>query len=188
MQKKKKAEVKIMLYINKIKNQTNITPAVLHTDCGGEFGSTVFRTFLFQCGLSLEQGPANSPQTNSLSERFNQILLVKMRCMLAQCSVPLNYLDKAAKFALMLINMLPSDLIDWKFTISMLVNNKSTIEQVRNIQTLLPFGLKVYYHNQSLLSKLLPPSKPFLFFSYEPWSDALCFLDPLSFQVVISCD
>jgi hypothetical protein len=184
MQKKNKAQVKIMSYTNEIKNQTDITPAVLHTDCGGEFGST----FLFQREISLEQGPANSPQTNGLAKRFNQTLLVKMCCMLAQCSVPLNYWDEAAKFASTLINMLPSAAINRKSPVSVLVNNCSTIEQVRHVQTLLPFGLKVYVHNQSPLSKLLPPSKPFLFLGYEPRSDALCFLDPLSCRVVISQD
>ena len=88
-------------------------PAILHTDCGGEFSSTVFGSFLSENGVSLEQGPANSPQTNGLAKRFNQAILVKMCCMLAQSAVPHNYWDEAAGFALTLINMLPTSSFDW---------------------------------------------------------------------------
>ena len=119
-----------MTFIQEIQNHLHITPAILHTDRGGEFGSTVFKTFLSEKGISLEQGPANSPQTNGLAKRFNQAILVKMRCMLAQSSVPLKYLDKAAQFASTLINMLPSSLLGWKSPISVLHEVDSMIEQV----------------------------------------------------------
>lgn len=136
----------------------------------------------------MEKGPANSPQTNGLAEQFNQTLLVKIRCMLAQCSIPLNYWDEAAKFASTLINMLPSLSLNWKSPESILVKHSSAIEQVRHVQTLLPFGLKVYVHNQTPSSKALPPSKPLLFLGYEPRSDAMRFLDPISRRIVISQD
>jgi transposase InsO family protein len=93
----------------------------------------MFKSFLSENGVSLEQGPANSPQTNGLAKRFNQAILVKMRCMLAQSAVPHNYWDEAARFASMLINMLPTLSLDWKSPISVLVDNESMIEQVRNV-------------------------------------------------------
>jgi hypothetical protein len=64
LQKKNESEVKIKLFLNEIKNHTDITPVILHTNQGGEFGSIVFKNFLSQQGISLEPGPANSPQTN----------------------------------------------------------------------------------------------------------------------------
>jgi transposase InsO family protein len=97
-----------MSFSNKIKNYTDITPAIFHTNWGGEFGSIVFRNFLSQWSICLEQGPANSPQINGIAKQFNQTLLVKMQCMMAQCSVPLHYWDKAAKFASTFLNMLPT--------------------------------------------------------------------------------
>jgi transposase InsO family protein len=106
LQKKNESESKIILFIKEIQNHLHVTPAILHTDRGGEFGSNFFKAFLSEHGVSLEQGPANSPQTNGLAERFNQAILVKMRCMLAQSSVPLNHWDKASRFASTLINML----------------------------------------------------------------------------------
>jgi transposase InsO family protein len=78
LKKKNKAEVNIMSYLNKINNHIGVTPAILHTNQGGEFGSVVFKNFLSQRGISLEQGPANSPQSNGLAKRFNKTLLVKV--------------------------------------------------------------------------------------------------------------
>jgi transposase InsO family protein len=162
-----------MTFIRKIQNHLHLTPAILHTDRGGEFGSVFFKSFLSENGVSLEQGPANSPQTNGLAKRFNQAILVKMRCMLAQSSVPLNYWDEAARFASTLINMLPTLALNWRLPISVLTNVNKMLEQERKINTLLPFGLKVYVHDQNPWSKISPPSKPLLFVGYEPRSDAM---------------
>ena len=62
------------------------------------------------------------------------------------------------------------------------------IEQMIKVQSLLPFGRKVYVHDQNPKSKILPPSKPLLFLGYEPRSDAMRFLDPLSCRIMISQD
>jgi transposase InsO family protein len=85
-----------MMFVWEIQNHLHVTPAILHANRGGEFGSAIFRFFLTDNGISWEQGPANSLQTNGLAERFNHAILVKVRCMLAQLAVPLNYWDKAA--------------------------------------------------------------------------------------------
>ena len=173
LQKKGEYESKIISFVRELQNHLHVTPAILHTDCGGEFSSTVFKSFLSENGISLEQGPANSPQTNGLAERFNQTILVKMQCMLAQSAVPLNYWDKAARFVLTLINMLPTASLDWKSPISVLSDCNAMLEQVQGVQTLLPFGLKVYVHDQDLKSKISPPSKPLLILGYEPRLDAM---------------
>jgi transposase InsO family protein len=188
LQKKSKLESKIMTFVKEIQKHLHVTPVILHTDRGGDFSSLRSKSFLSDNGISLEQGPANSPQTNGLAKRFNQVILVKMPRMLAQLTVPLNYWDKAARFALTLINMLPTSALDWKSSISVLAKQDKLIEQVRKVHTLLPFGLKVYVHNQNPQSKISPPLKPLLFLGYEPRSDAMQFLDPLSRRIVISCD
>jgi hypothetical protein len=144
LQKKGKSEGKIVSYVKELQNHLHITPAILHTDCRGEFSSIFLKYFLSENGIILEQGPTNSPQTNGLAERFNQIILVKMRCMLAQLAVPLNYWDKAAWFASTLIIILPLSSLNWRSPNLVLCNSDKSIEQVRKVQTLLSFGLKVY--------------------------------------------
>jgi hypothetical protein len=151
-----------------LQNHLHVTLAILHTDRGGEFSSIVFKSFLSENGIILEQGPANSPQKNGLAEQFNQTIIVKMRCRLAELAVPLNYWDKAAWFASTLINMLPLSSLNWRSPNLVLCNSNKLIEQVRKVQTLLPFGLKVYVHDQNLQSKISPPSKPLIFLGYKP--------------------
>ncbi|KNZ63664.1 putative retrotransposon protein, partial [Puccinia sorghi] len=110
---KSKSESKILSYINEILNKTGKCPAIIHTDRGGEFNSKMFCSKLDTLGIRVEAGPANSPQTNGLAEQFNQTLLVKMRCLLAQFSVPINFWDEAAKYASTLINIIPSKALNW---------------------------------------------------------------------------
>jgi transposase InsO family protein len=78
MQHKSNSEGKILSYVNEIVNKTGKCPAIIHTDCGGEFSSKNFLSKLDQLGICIEAGPANSPQTNGLAEQFNQTLLVKI--------------------------------------------------------------------------------------------------------------
>jgi transposase InsO family protein len=91
--------------MNEILNKTGKCPAIIHTDQGGKFSSKVFLSQLEKLGVRIEAGPANSPQTNGLAERFNQTILVKIRCLLVQSLVPINYWDEAAHYALTLINV-----------------------------------------------------------------------------------
>ncbi|MBW0531098.1 hypothetical protein O181_070813 [Austropuccinia psidii MF-1] len=89
MSKKDQAQTNIVSYLNELQNKVNVTPAFVHTDRGGEFDSNSFRQVLFKRRISLEQGPPESPQTNGVAERFNQTLLSKIRCLLAQSKIPI---------------------------------------------------------------------------------------------------
>lgn len=109
----------------------------------------------------MEQGPANSPQTNGLAKRFNETILMKMRCVLAQSNVPINYWDEAARYSSMLINLLPSAALGWKSPV--------------HVHCLPP-------------SKVAVRSKPLLFLGYEPYLDAGRFLDPHKRSVTVSRD
>ncbi|MBW0497179.1 hypothetical protein O181_036894 [Austropuccinia psidii MF-1] len=96
---KSQATEYIKSYLMEIKNKLDTTPSFLHTDHGGEFSSQSLVNFLTVHGISLERGPPESPQTNSVAERFNQTLLSKMRCLLGQSNVPISYWDEAAAHA-----------------------------------------------------------------------------------------
>ncbi|KAI7961691.1 hypothetical protein MJO28_002180 [Puccinia striiformis f. sp. tritici] len=151
MRKKSESEGKILSYLNEIVNKTEIR---------------------------IEAGPANNPQTNGLAERFNQALLVKIRCLLAQSMVPINFWDKAARYASTLINILPSKSLNWSSPVSVLSELNSCIEPIRDIHKLIPFVPKVYVSHRPPL-KISAPSKPLLCLGYEDHSDAYRFFDPL---------
>lgn len=187
MKTKSESEIKIMSFINEIVNKTGKCPAIIHTDRGGEFNSSVFRSNLEKLGITVEAGPANSPQTNGLAERFNQTLLVKIRCLLAQSSVPINYWDEAAKYASTLINILPSKALNWSSPVNVLSELNLLIEPVRDFNKLIPFGLKVYVNHRPP-SKVLAPSRPLICLGYEHHSDAMRFFDPSKRHIVISRD
>jgi hypothetical protein len=142
---------------------------------------------LSELGINIEVGPANSPQTNGLAERFNQTLLVKIQCLLAQSSVPINFWDKAAKYSSSLINILPSKALNWSSPVSILSKLDLCIEPVCDVHRIIPFGLKVHVHHCPL-SKVSPPTRPLICLGYESHSDALRFFDPSRRIIVISCD
>ncbi|MBW0570600.1 hypothetical protein O181_110315, partial [Austropuccinia psidii MF-1] len=158
---KSQAEAKLLSFINEIKNKIHRLPAYLHSDRGGEFNSTQFRTNVEAMGIVFERGPANSPQTNGIAERFNQALLTKCRCLLAQSNVPINFWDEAVKYSSLLINNLPSRSLNWNSPV---------------------------FVSRSMGSKILPPSKPLLYLGPEDYSDAGRFFDPQSHRIVISQD
>ncbi|PLW36380.1 hypothetical protein PCANC_16187 [Puccinia coronata f. sp. avenae] len=160
MKAKSESESKILSFINEVVNKT---------------------------GITVEAGPAESPQTNGLAERFNQTLLVKMRCLLAQSSVPINYWDEAAQYASTLINILPSKALNWSSPVNVLSELNLLIEPVRDINKMVPFGLKVYVSHKPP-SKISAPSRPLICLGYEPNSDALRFFDSTCRHVVISRD
>ncbi|MBW0499869.1 hypothetical protein O181_039584 [Austropuccinia psidii MF-1] len=61
------------------------------------------------------------------------------------------------------------------------------IEPLRQIVSLIPFGIKVFVH-QCKKPKPLPPSKPFLYLGYEKYSNSMWFFDPTSRKIIISRD
>ncbi|MBW0483798.1 hypothetical protein O181_023513 [Austropuccinia psidii MF-1] len=144
-------------------------------------------SYIHEIQNKIQRCPANSPQTNGIAERFNQTLLTKCRCLLAQSNVPIQFWDEAIKLSSNLINLLPSRSLNWKSPVSVLSNLKSNIEPVRKLNSLIPFGLKAFVCRQPE-SKVLPPSKPLLYLGPEDYSDASQFLDPQTGKVIISLD
>jgi transposase InsO family protein len=187
MQHKSNSDGKILSYVNEIINKTGKCPAIIHTNCGGEFSSKYFLSKLEQLGICIESGPANSPQTNRLAERFNQTLLVKIWCLLAQSLVPINYWDEAARYKSTLINLLPSKALNWSSPVNVLSELNLCIKPIRDVNKLIPFGLKVHVAHRPP-SKISAQSKPLICLGYEDHLDALQFFDSTRRHIVISQD
>lgn len=174
-----------MKFIQEIKSKIGQFPAYLHSDRGGEYSSIYLQSKLEALGISIEQGPANSPQTNGLAERFNQTLIQKMRCLLAQSSVPITLWDEAARYASMLINHLPSKALDWNCPIGVLEDNQSLIEPRRDLRFTIPFGLKlrIYRRNDAVP---VSDKRTYSFLGYEPFSESARFLDNRLQKILLS--
>lgn len=88
----------------------------------------------------------------------------------------------------MLINHLPSKSLGWLSPISQLTEKDSTIEPVRDVGCLLPFGIKTHVHHKLCLSKLAPVARPLLFVGYKPLSNAARFLGLQRGCIIVSRD
>ncbi|MBW0524631.1 hypothetical protein O181_064346 [Austropuccinia psidii MF-1] len=174
--------------MNEIRNKLKITPAYLHTDQGGEFSAKTFVDKLKARGICFEQGPPDSPQTNGVSERFNQSLLSKMRCIIGQSNVPTYLWDEAAKHASFLLNQLPHKYLNFKSPIDKLEESNSKIEPRIDFNKILPFGIKVIVKKNITQGKVDMPGKTMRALTFESYSDALRVLDPQTGQIKITQD
>ncbi|MBW0514988.1 hypothetical protein O181_054703 [Austropuccinia psidii MF-1] len=139
-------------------------------------------------GISLEREPPDSPQTNGVAERFNQSLLTKIRCLMAQSNILISLWEEAAVHASMLLNHLPHKFLSMKSPNDLLVSRSSTIQPVNGLNQLLPFRIKVMVKNESPISKVHLVGKFMKALTYEPCSDALRVLDTISGKIKITQD
>ncbi|MBW0509437.1 hypothetical protein O181_049152 [Austropuccinia psidii MF-1] len=105
-------------------------------------------------GISLERGPADSPQTNGVAERFNQTLLTKICCLLAQSKIPIRLWNEAANHSFLLLNLLPHKEIGMNSPYEVLYLKNMILEAPIKLERLMPFGLKTTIHVRKTLSKL----------------------------------
>ncbi|MBW0551687.1 hypothetical protein O181_091402, partial [Austropuccinia psidii MF-1] len=77
------------------------------TDGGGEFVKKSFKNHCIEYGISHTIIPPYKPQHNPFSERSNQSVLKKARCILLQSNLPLKYWAEAVSTATFLCNLIP---------------------------------------------------------------------------------
>ncbi|MBW0479733.1 hypothetical protein O181_019448 [Austropuccinia psidii MF-1] len=105
-------------------------------------------------GISLERGPADSPQTNGVAKRFNQTLLTKIFCLLAQSKIPIRMWNEAANHSSLLLNLHPHKSIGMISPYEVLSLKNMFLEAPIKLERLVPFGLKTTLHVWKTSSKL----------------------------------
>ncbi|MBW0473510.1 hypothetical protein O181_013225 [Austropuccinia psidii MF-1] len=143
---------------------------------------------IYNKGISLERGPANSPQTNGVAEIFNQTLLTKIRCLLAQSRIPICMWNEAAIHSSLLLNLLPHKAIRMNSPYDVLSRNNMTLEEPIKLEKLMPFGLKTTVHVRKSLSKLALRGETLRALTFEKSSDSMRFYDENSDNVQVTCD
>jgi transposase InsO family protein len=108
MRTKSESEEKLISFFEELKNKAEQLPAYIHSNRGGEFSLTKFSNQVKAYGISIERGPADLPQTNSVDERFNGVLLEKIKYMLLQ-----SMWHEAALHASNLLNVLSHSSLNW---------------------------------------------------------------------------
>lgn len=100
-----------------MENQTGRKIVKLKTDHGGEYSSDAFFSYLLSEGIQTERGPAHRPMANSISERFNLSIIMKIRTQLVQSGLPLPLWGELAHYCSYQINCTPSRSLDGKITL-----------------------------------------------------------------------
>lgn len=83
-----------------------------HSDRGGEYQSSNFLSYLSQHGITLEQGPAETPEHNSVSERYNRSLIERVRCNLHHASLPVKLWAEIALATAFTLNQSPHSFLN----------------------------------------------------------------------------
>ncbi|POV95691.1 hypothetical protein PSHT_15527 [Puccinia striiformis] len=146
LKSKSESESRLLSFFEEIKNKLQQMPAYLHSNCGGEFSSLNFLDKLKEYRISIEQGPADSPQTNGVAERFNGVILKKIKCMLLQSKIPQSMWHEAACHASAILNILPHLLLNWHSPTSVLVKQNSSIKPDCTGMPLIPWFYDCLVH------------------------------------------
>lgn len=168
---------------------TNRKISVLKTDRGGEFTSSEFSQYLLDHGILREMGPPESPQQNSVVERFNRTLGERLRSQLFHGNLPPRLWGEVALATSFSLNLCPSKAINspcpefsWQKLALRIKEPKIPYRRLRAIGCLgytIPPG-----HHTKLQARLLRT----VLVGYEKNSNAYRLWDPKSNKILISND
>lgn len=172
-----------------MQTKTGYKISILKTDRGGEFTSTEFSQYLLDHGITREMGPPESPQQNSVVERFNRTLAERLRSQLFHANLPPKLWGEVALATSYSLNLCPSKSIDypcpeysWQKQALHISNPKIPYDRLRAI------GCLAYTIPPGHQHKLQSRSVRTVLVGYEKNSNAFRLWDPKSNRVVISND
>lgn len=75
-------------YLTESERHTGHQLCILKSDYGGRYSSTQFKVYAATHGIKLEQAPVNTPQKNSVADRYNQTIMEYTRAQMIHASIP----------------------------------------------------------------------------------------------------
>lgn len=151
--------------------------------------SSEFTNYLLKHGISREMGAPDSPQQNSVVERFNQTLSERLRSQLFHGNLPPRLWGEIAMATSYALNLCPSkSLADrcpehaWKKTALKITKPMVPYHRLRAI------GCLAYTIPPGHRNKLQPRSQCTVLVVYEKRSNAYCLWDPSSNWIIVSND
>ncbi|MBW0558335.1 hypothetical protein O181_098050, partial [Austropuccinia psidii MF-1] len=151
------------------------------SDGGGEFKNHSFKQLCLESSIEHRFSPAYTPQHNGLSERGNQSIIEKARCLLIQSALPLKFWREAVSTAAFLCNLIPKQ-GDKKTPFENWHHKKPPLRHLR------PFGCKAWIRipPQLRTHKFAPVSWEGIFLGYENNGSSYRILRSRDQAVVIS--
>lgn len=98
-------------YMAEAERHTGEKLCILKSDRGGEYRSSRFLAFAAVNGIIMEQGPAKTPQHNSVAERFNQTIMEKTRAQMIHANLPAHLWGEVVMATSHILNVTPSSVI-----------------------------------------------------------------------------
>lgn len=158
-----------------MENETGLTIKTLRTDNGGEFVNNTMRTFLKKHGIKHELTVPYTPEQNGVAERANRTIIEKVRCMLNDASLSLNYWAEAANTAVYIKNRTPTRAVRNK------TPEEAWTNKPVNLCHLKIFGSRAFVHvNKSKRNKLDVKSKEHVFVGYCENTKGYRCIDPVN--------
>ena len=95
-------------FVNEVLPSLNIHLLRFYSDGGAELVAADVLTFLHKSGVTTSHSPLETPQINSIIERWVRSLKEKVLCMLLHSSLPVAFWWLAVECAAYLLNRLPT--------------------------------------------------------------------------------
>ncbi|KAJ4719824.1 Retrovirus-related Pol polyprotein from transposon TNT 1-94 [Melia azedarach] len=161
-----------------VENQTGKKIKRLRTDNSLEFCWSEFDEFCKNEGIARHHTVRDTPQQNGVTERMNQTLLERARCMLSNAELTRRFCAEAVSTACYLINRGPHTGINLKTPFEVWSGKSADYSNLR------AFGCTVYYHVNE--GKLEPRAKKGVFVGYGDGVKGYRIWSPSEKRVILS--
>jgi transposase InsO family protein len=107
MTEKSEAKEKLVDVLMEWENQLELTVKILRSDGGKEFVSNLVTDYCTSKGIKQQVTPRYTPESNGKIERLNRTIKEKVRCMLIDGHLPVEWWGLCIEYAALLRNCLP---------------------------------------------------------------------------------
>ena len=118
-------------FLTMVLTQFKTRVMTIHSDNGGEFLSTHFKTLLHSYGIIHHRSCPYSPQQNGVVECKQRHLINTVRSLMFQASLPSLFWGHVILMATSIINRLPSSLLSWKTPFERLYQKPPTYDLLK---------------------------------------------------------
>lgn len=113
LQSKSEVLDKFVHFKNLVENQFSVKIKTFRSDGGGEYISTIFKSYLSQNDIIHQISCPYTPQQNGFVERKHRHLVETTITLLSQASISTSYWSYAVQTAVTLINLLPTCVLNF---------------------------------------------------------------------------
>ena len=154
-------------------------PKCLRTDNGGEYSSNAFRRFCREFQVKQYFTVPNTPQQNSVAERYNRVITEMTRCLLAKTKLSKMFWVRAMSTAVRFRNLCPTSSNETR-----LLQTEMHYGQPSKVSYLRVFDWVSNYLVRGNRRRLDPKGKKSKFIGYDEESKAYLLMDLEARRVV----